>query len=569
MAIQQISYANALLVSDPKYIVVDGNNATVYTGADYNAQVTLSRAVGLPNSLLETYPEDSGATSNNVRASAFVTTNAIHAKIATGKKVKFGHGDYWVGGIVIDSTHTEAHLEGSGFRKSKIWCYEAGVDVIRIIDTDTAPFTGVYPHDIYQYPVIQDMALIGNQANGTGIVISGVAWYTLDDLFIKYMGGHGIHITESSPPSVAGGSFIGSIKNCKISWCLGDGIRQISVSPSSQQNASRISMTELQYCSGNGATLWGYQISVKDNTIEGNTGYGIELHNHVVDGTGDSAKVMVINDNYFEANRSGHLHVRTNTSASEAGNIVGLSIQNNFGFIENGAGSGLDATYVDVKFSTLNSNPHNQARAVTYRGNYWTHRVDNTVEADFGNMLAHDCVVAPQYTLWSTTIWADIDRVFAKHINLGNAKFDFIKSKVCQGLWDAKGGSGITYSTLIKSDNITVSGSNTFFPLGDIPLTAVFMPMSVYVDTDSTSFSITFEIQSRSFDSVDGYVTRVTKTIANKSGAQVIKTDGLSSNGIAFRQDFTHLDSILKITVTITTPGTYLYLGNPTVLYSI
>lgn len=479
-------------------------------------------------------PECFGARADGSSSSSVRNTAAIQAAAATGKKVVFSAGTYVADGLQLTSAHSGLNWEGAGKNKTKIICRNPGVHTISL--ASVSKFR------------IARMAISGNYSNGCGIYGDGVVWYLLEDLLIDANGSHGIHLL--------GGSYIGAIRDCMISGNKGDGIYQVATSGGSQQNASYIYNNELRQ-NANGLTIWGYNIIVRENIIEGNVGFGARIRNGLTSNP-YTASSLAVKDNYFEDNPSGH--IRVETGALTCGVITGLEIENNYGY--------QDLTVPGVGFkavSFVSGGHENEVRALTYRRNnrFGTANGTPAVIADFGGSLGFDCRIEPMFDLNAADL--DVSKVAAQYINLGYAKLDYMQSKTLSGYFLAKGGSGIAYSETNRSDSITVSGSYTYFPI-DLPLYADIFKIVVPVDTDSTEYTVGMNVMSKGYGATAEHAPRISFSKAG-SGSGLIDSGAALVYTTNHRQSLASLDTILKLSVTLTTPGTYFRFGNPTVFY--
>jgi hypothetical protein len=185
------------------------------------------------------------------------------------------------------------------------------------------------------------------------------------------------------------------------------------------------------------------------------------------------------------------------------------------------------------------------------------------VVADFGSRLAGDCVVYPYFTY--TTSGVTLTAPFTNYENLGSAKFEAYKSVICPGVTESFGGSGITYTTLEKSSNITVSGSKIFFS-PDVPLGAIPVSLTIGIETDATNYSVSAFIYSRALGSTGAFST-VTASFTMPATSGNTTQTWIFNPLTAVRKTPTVFEYKMEIVVTLTTPGTTFYLGNPSIAY--
>jgi hypothetical protein len=401
----------------------------------------------------------------------------------------------------------------------------------------------------------------GGKNNRDGISLNGCVMTIIDTVGIWGMGRHGIYADDT------GTGFLGTypvfIDKCHIQACVQDGINIVANSGATQMNAIIISDCELQQNLGSGARLWGANIVVRDSISEGNAEYGVYLANRLTSGAYSAYNVTITNV-YFELNNLGHIYGKV----GQFGTIQGLKIENNFGVFAEGQ----QATYVPVKFEQTGSSIENAIAGLSYESNVFqsatTGAASNT-EADFGGAPNSASVIrVRRATQTSSSLPLYVEA--ARFVNLGAAYFDLgTQSKVLSGLLSAKGGSGITYTDLDKSANITVSGSHTFFPV-DVPIGTNFDRYQIPVDTDSTAYSIRFQMLIRSNDSLGSYSNMQNVVISKSSaGSTVVSTGSLLQYTANTRKDIQNeADTVLRITVTWTATPSYFYIGNPTVYHS-
>jgi hypothetical protein len=471
-------------------------------------------------------------------------TAAILAAIATNKTVFFPEGLYKHTGITINSTNNRVQLQGAGRSKSRLICNTAGADSIRINNTGA----------FYSTPVIRDLWIDGNGTNGCGIFANGVALYTFETLNITGQGSHGILLTDTG--TAASGSYIGTIRNVYSSGNIGDGIRQVATSGADQQNASWIMNCELQG-NANGLTLWGFGITVRDCSSEGNTGWGVYFDNGLTSGL-YSATNLAIKNCYFEANTAGHIGGRV-------GNFGVISNLEITGSLFNSDTSVTGTGYVPVKFTNYSSIV-NAIRSLNFRNNeYSIQGTDLTTYADFDDAPSSSCQIVPTYG--SSTTFAQLTNVPAKYINIGLSPFTFINSLVLNGYFFAKGGSGITYSNIAGSDNITVTGSSTNFPV-QVPIGSSLTFFSIPVESDCPNYTINMYLRSTAFNNTDLVTTPPVTIFATGTGvnSQLVTSQAI----IAYASpSVTTANSQMVLLVQVIFPvaGTFFRLGAPTIYY--
>ena len=482
--------------------------------------------------------KDFGAVGDGVTDDTTALQNAFNSK----KRVYVPEGVYLHTGLVVDYSTKQAHLEGAGWSKSILKCVASGKHSITIKNTGTG-------NQYLNFPVVRNLAIDGDNTNSCGIYVDGVAWYVFDNLKISHQGSHGIYFTDTGTPT--GGSYIGVINKCYIAGNTGDGINQVATKGADQQNASWISNCEIQG-NKNGISVWGCAITITNASIEGNKERGINIATTNNSGVPYPLMRVSVKDNYFEANNLGQVYVKT---SGATGLIEGLSIEDNyFSHLAN------TVDYVPVKFK---SSAASEVFGLSFKGNKFLNAVEPNILADFGNGLAHDCIVAPMFRVNGIPDFASP----LKYINLGSAKFNYIKSVTPSGYFYAKSPNGVKYTEITKSDNVTTAGS-VIFPI-DIPLNSSLVQVSIPVETDSTNYTIQMVLRGRNINGVNSHSDIINVPITS-SGTAVVKTQSLnayvSTDSLRVKAD--NADMYLQVYISATTFGTYFYLGNPTVFYN-
>jgi hypothetical protein len=541
--------------------IIPANGAKIVHGA-YTVAVASSTVrwplaqvfdgTGAVSGLRKSCPEWFGLSTSGTAASNTTALNqSINALVTSGEWVapsgSFNHNGFTISKRIFG--------RGAGRYATNLNNVAVGVAAVTIAD-------GVTHLDL------ADMSINGNgtaaygadATTGDGILTNGLAEFRFENLMLLNHGGHGIKLGGAGSPLA--GTYQGEIVNCNIEQNKADGINAIATSSSDQKNALNIYDSNIAGNGGNGINIWGTLIAVRNNSIQGNYGAGVFISSDSA--TSGSSTNLAITGNYLEINKGGHICGKV-TAAKV---IQGLTIDDNF-FNTNpllvNPGILYDIFLEDAAGTATNPN----LRRLTYgRGNEhlligasppaWT-------IANFGGRLAQDSTIySPIRGLASTADNTFYDQI----IGAGAAKVVGRQHVVLNGLWYAKGGSGITWADSVKSANVTVSGSNVYFPV-TLPTNSQLHRVAAYVDTDSPSYSVQFEFQRRSSAGVGAYTTLYTQTVAMTAAGYVSGADLPSESSTYINQRITPTsnDWILKITVTITTPGTFLYFGNPTIYY--
>jgi hypothetical protein len=132
------------------------------------------------------------------------------------------------------------------------------------------------------------------------------------------------------------------------------------------------------------------------------------------------------------------------------------------------------------------------------------------------------------------------------------------------GLKDGFGGSGISYTTQTKSANITVSGSDILFA-PDLPLYAIPVGLVLGIETDATNYDVQVFLSSRAIGSTGAFSSFLTFSMPGSSGS--INKQWIFNPLSNVRKTTSSFEWQMEINVVLTTPGTFFYLGNPSIAY--
>lgn len=528
-----------------KFILKDSTGTTVWTIDDISGDDAADA------SLVTYTPAGSGAVQTTVQAKLRETvsvkdfgavgdgvaddTAAINYALGSGaRNVYFPVGFYKHTGITISNAQTLIGANNSEGAGSVLICSAAGVDNI------TIPAAGQV--------VIENLCIRGNNPGGTpstsgsGIHINTQATPTLRNVFIYNNGGYGIKITGNASRL--------HVDTCRIQsntlggiWGKGVGTAQI--------NAITIDSCAISFNGPFGIDVWGNSVNIENNIIESHV-VGVKV-SYVGTAAVSSVYAYAIKNNYFEAHSTNQILVETTVSQT----IIGLEITGNYGYQNTS-----DVAYRHVKFTSSSAN---EVRSMLYGFNAFYSNISlaTAIVADFGSRLAGDCVVYPYFTY--STSGVTLTAPFTSYENLGSAKFEAYKSVICPGVTESFGGSGISYTTLEKSANITVSGSNIFFA-PDLPLSALPVSLTIGIETDATSYTVSAAIYSRALGSTGSFST-VTASFTMPATSGSTTQTWIFNPLTAVRKTPTVFEYKMEITVTLTTPGTVFYLGNPSITY--
>lgn len=513
-------------------------------------------------SVKEVCPEWWGAVANNNPASATTNNLAITSAIESNQKVVFAKGTYYVTGIKIYTESQGANLVGAGMRKTVIRCADPNANVFEIHDSSKGGVPGYFI-----FFKMSEMSIMGagktSGGTGNGIYCNGLVWYTFTNLHISENPKNGLNLTNDYVVGDSSGSYVGTVQGCMFISNGEVGLKQVATAGTNQQNASYIVYNEMQ-ANSIGVQVWGANIVVRENVIEGNSDLGLLIDNGITTPPIYSASQIIIQNNYFELNTNYHIKVKTNSTVS--GVILNLNISNNFGLMA-----------TDTPAIFFDCTGENSIRRLIYEQNSFnlgggglTQEIYAPGSAKYGNSPLN--IVKPlvpntisiyssvaQLTAFETGLYNSMDRVILP-----------LNVTTMHGMATGVSGSGLSYTAMDKSSNVTVSGSSILFPL-NIPWRATIQKISIPVLTDSTDWSISMNLWTRDgfSASLPGYAIRIYFTgPLNQSGSQLVESSSAPYHVSAPAVQLNNIDSYIKITVTLTTPGTFFYLGNLSVIHN-
>ena len=459
-------------------------------------------------------------------------TQAIQSLFNSGayNTYYFPNGTYKVTGLVVPKT---LNITGQSKRLTIIKNVSTINPCIKINST-------------VERGTIRDIGIFGDgveargidATSGNGIHFDGAILWNLDNVWMRGNGQHAIYATGNVNNI--------NITNSEIEYSALDGINVISNGGDSQKNAIRIENCNIAGHGRHGVNIWGNSCTVAKNTIQGNNGAGVIMSSDFVTGA-YSPKKIAIKENYFEGCKDGFIVGKAINSGGNAKYLQDIIIEDNYGSMESNAVNAGITSLVDFQ------NPNNsfntpQIRGLIYRNNAFAS--GTLTIANFNDMLGIDSSVSKPETAYGA---------YASMIGLGAAKFETLKDMVVGGYYFAK---GVTYTSIEKSDSITVSPTTVSFPLL-LPLGSSICKFGVYCETDSTSFNIRFTVYKRDKQGVAAYVSLFSNDVsAVAQGYIEIPLEYRIIRCIPTGEDW-----YFTVKVTLTTPGTYFYLGNPCVSY--
>jgi len=139
------------------------------------------------------------------------------------------------------------------------------------------------------------------------------------------------------------------------------------------------------------------------------------------------------------------------------------------------------------------------------------------------------------------------------------------RTLVVSGYFYAK---GVTWTNVLRSETVA-TGTVVAFPL-TLPTNCNIQQYKIWVQTDATNYTVTFNTISRdALAGIGAYSNSLiySDAITGNSGSKLVNSSTTGNYTASNRVVEASNDMYLTITITIITPGTYLYLGNPVILY--
>jgi len=302
----------------------------------------------------------------------------------------------------------------------------------------------------------------------------------------------------------------------------------------------------------NGWTLWGMSLHLYGCDAELNYAQGVDLNNVLSkDRTFDvDCLNTMISGCHFEGNGYGAIHVSGGIYNTHYMYVRGLIIEGCYIY---------DGTAL-MKDSRVNSLLFESYGAV----NEGTGAIRNVRVAN--NTFAGDMAVLCNFNgLLDAQSYIDLP-TDTHFINFGRATNpNQYRTLVINGYFYAK---GVTWTNPLRSETVP-TGTTVSFPI-TLPSNCNIQQYKIWVQTDATNYTITFNTMARDgLTGIGAYGNSLiyTDAIAGNSGSKLINSSTTGSYTASNRVIESKNDMYLNITVTITTPGTYLYLGNPVILY--
>jgi hypothetical protein len=394
---------------------------------------------------------------------------------------------------------------------------------------------------------IRDIAIMGNDTtlfapNSTtlsGIVFEGVYVWYLNNIWMRGHGEHGIKFN--------GGNWTNTIDKCEIEYNKIDGIYMVAYGGGvgGQINATSITHCHLAGNGRNGLSLWGTNLNVKDNIIEGNHNSGILMSSDQVT---VSCSILSVNieGNYFELDGDGFINVKVSLSPLNA--VTYLTIKGNYG----------DLDIAAVNSGVLYACNFTGVGALSATGLQNLQFINNAFNttgigiANFNNLLDYRSKIESLDANLSTRM-----------VNFGGATVIFKKFKTISGYFYCK---GFSYTGMVESDVLTI-GTSGLYPVG-LNAMDLITQMGIYVDTDHTAFSIQFQIYFKNCNDLTAHIAVYHDTINGTTSGYIV-SHGPDYFGVSDseRLIYPRTDCYVKITVVSASGGSSLKLGNLLVQY--
>jgi len=394
---------------------------------------------------------------------------------------------------------------------------------------------------------IRDIAIMGNDTalfapNSTtlsGIVFEGAYIWYLNNIWMRGHGEHGIKFN--------GGNWTNTIDKCEIEYNKIDGIYMVAYGGGvgGQINATSITNCHLAGNGRNGLSLWGTNLNVKNNIIEGNHNSGILMSSDQVT-VPQSATGINIEGNYFELDGDGFINVKVSISPLNA--ITFLTIKGNYGTLDGSkVNSGVLYTCNFIGVGTLSSTGLQNLQFInnSFGGT-------GIGIANFNNLLDYKSKIESLST-----------NTLTQMINFGGATVIFKKFKTISGYFYCK---GFSYTGMVESDALTI-GASGLFPVG-LSAMDLITQMGIYVDTDHTAFTIRFQIYFKNCNDLTTHTALFNNNVSGTTSGYIV-TNTLDYYGVidGERLIYPRTDCYVKITVYSASGGTSLKLGNLLVQY--
>lgn len=402
----------------------------------------------------------------------------------------------------------------------------------------------------------QNLAILGNgdsiygtdATSGHGIEFSAisVSWNFVD-VSIRGHGGDGFH----------GGTkgFVNNINivNSDIDFNKGSGVYFVATAGEHQINAIYINGNNISNNGGSGVTVWGNNINIVGNTIQGNRRYGFEVNSDTVLGNGALLCDMIsIERNYSEANQLGLLYMKVDKTVNEDITtykyISALYFGQNFG-IENNLVPEAKALVCMEKGEGVSNLLQGAIKVFTFDGNSIGSPLVPTIDA--GNLLDGYSEIRATETLHGE-----------EFVNTGLAKVILRKkTKVLNSYHLAKGVEFPNPMTGISE--IITENKDVYYPI-DMGDAAGIHTIGIPFVSDYLDFVVIFKFFGRDHGSTEEYELLT----------QLWALPSHLLNGVlkrSFEEPFSFrgkTDIMLQIAIVPNEGGTGMTIGNPYIVFN-
>jgi len=521
--------------------LTDGSKAnTIEITAARKGEATLEDKIDLIDTNIDILQnmqvnvKDFGAIGNGIIDDTIAIQTALNS-LTTGGTLYFPKGTYIHTGITIPAHYIS--LLGNG----RFSTFLKNTSTNNAITIDTNSERG----SIKEIGILGNGTSIygGNATSGHGIVFSNnsVSW-NFENITVRGHGKDGFHGGEIGHVNNI------NIVNSEIEFNKGNAIYFVAKAGVSQINAININGCNISNNGTSGLVLWGNNINIKENTIQGNRLYGYNISSDLVQGTGTlSCDMISIKNNYSEGNLFGLLNIKIDKISSPLTyKYIGtLIFEENFGH-ENSLDASITSIITISKGTGISTLFDRAFKCFRYNKNSLSSSVSGVKIFNGNNLLDFNSIIEMTFNEQSN------------FINYGYSQF-IIKQKiiVLNNFLESK---GLTFTDIStgKSPNIT-SNTSIYYPLKIENYNGIY-EFGIPIDTDYTNPQVLINLYGRLKGSSAAYTLIYSKYL-------VTITNGvISAIASGFSPISGYEDMYMKITIYPTGgggTGTYLYIYNP------
>lgn len=399
------------------------------------------------------------------------------------------HGDtlfFPQGTYLISSTLTinrAIYIKGNGFYNTIIKKVGSGDGVV--LNTS--------------YAKMFDITVTSDGTSTNGVVI---AKPNIDIARVK-SSGHGQHGIKCNIDT-----WIININECDVFNNNGNGIHMEANGSSDQVNNVNVVGCTIHSNKGHGAFVTATGVNFKFNNFERNEKAGIYVSTEKY-----SVYSLNITENYFEINKEGM--VKFNLFPSKGTSVFNVNIRDNFMLmLASQAVAGIKALII-AETDTVD----NGISSLSIKNNFYS--TDSLYYVDLGKA----CYKWGEHEIQVDAMFG-FDSYESKYRNLGFASIKpFIKSLAIQGLFYAK---GVTYTLDNKSDNVISTLPTANFPIS-LPSGSFMVKSGIYIETDSTNYSVTFKLLKRNAKTGGSFTTIATETRSANASSKYVESSLFST----------------------------------------